>query len=146
MSNTTKSQPLDQLKHYIKTKGLVVPLVFGIIGLLIGAIFTGTVVGASKTPTPKAAPVAVKTVQAAAKTTTVVPKECIQALDEADRGFKLAADATSEFGDIITAIQNQDVEDIQDGTQNIKSINSSIQNLTPDYTADKLVCRAAASN
>jgi hypothetical protein len=149
---STTNQPLDQLKNHLKEKGLLIPLIIAVValvaGLLIGTILGGASAESSAKSAPAAKPVPAVTVTATPAAQVVeqksVPKECTDALDEADHGFDLASDMSDEFRDAITAIQAGDIDGIKSATKNIKSINSSLGNLAPQYNADKLVCRAAA--
>jgi hypothetical protein len=155
MSNTTNNQPLDQLKNHLKEKGLFIPVVIAIValvaGLLIGTIVGGASAENSAKSAPAAKPVPAVTVTATATPAaaevvekTTVPEACTQALNEADKGFQLASDMADEFQGAITAIQTNDIDLMKESIRNIKSINTSLGNLSPDYNAHKLVCRAAA--
>jgi uncharacterized protein involved in copper resistance len=147
MSTTqnNKKHPFDVLKE----KGLLAPIVAAICALLVGIIVGANVAGGdSKQQVAQAKPAPAVTVTAtpAAEVVekTTVPEACTKALDEADHGFDLASDMANEFQGAITAIQNGDLDGMKDATKNIKSINTSLGLLSPDYNADKLVCRAAA--
>jgi len=147
MSNT---QPLDEVKQYIKNKGLKAPLIIALAALVVGVMLGGLLFGgSSKSSSAKAdKPVAAVTSTPQPAVTQVVekssvPKECLDALDEADRGFDLASDMSSEFRDAITAIQLSDVDGMNTATKHIQKINSSLGTLSPQYNADKLICRAA---
>jgi hypothetical protein len=146
---STTNQPIDQLKNHLKEKGLLIPVIIAVVALVAGLLIGTILGGASAESSNKAAkPVPAVTVTATPAAQVVeqksVPTECTDALDEADRGFNLASDMSDEFSDAITAIQNGDLEGMKSATKNIKSINSSLGNLAPQYNADKLVCRAAA--
>lgn len=139
MTNT-KNRPMDKIKDKLKEKGLLLPLIVGVVALILGIVLgssTGKAEAVVKTHT------VTKTVQVKVPVPTV-PKQCLDALDEADHGFTLASDMTSSFSDAIKAIQAADISGMTSATDDIKSINSSLDALSPQYNANKMLCRGAA--
>jgi len=95
----------------------------------------------SAEPTP-GTPGATKTVQGPTK--TVVPQSCLDALDMADSGFGLAADAMGIVSDAFTAISEFDMDGVERASAKLSETTSGFTDLSPKYNAAKEQCRAAS--
>lgn len=125
------------------TRKKVTLIVAGSVMLFIVGLLIGMGVGHTHTVTKT---VAVNHTQTITKTVNVptVPDQCLIALDEADKGFTIAARLGGTFGDFVTAVANQDTAGIQKATTDVKGINNDLSSVSPAYNVNKAACRNAS--
>ena len=74
----------------------------------------------------------------------VTPNACVEALRLADRGFSISGDVMSIVQDAFTAVQNYDVEALNDATDRMADKNAELHSNINPYVDAKSACLASA--
>lgn len=75
----------------------------------------------------------------------VTPQSCLDALNAADEGFTLAADAMSAVSDIMTAVSTFDIAGVEQGNAELSRIEGLLTTVMDPYITSKEACRASAN-
>lgn len=83
---------------------------------------------------------------AAAETKTVVPQECLDALDDADQIGSLTADFAGATVKALRASANFDAAGIRAATRTYASVNRRLDPVVDSYISNRDACQDAAKN
>lgn len=120
--------PLNETPQRPRKRGLSgAPLVatlllLGVGGLVIG-LTSGTAIGAANKPEQ-------------------APAVCIEALQHADSGFGISADAMGYAADALGAAGRFNVSDMREATEGIEEENQKFQKLSPKYKSAREACNS----
>lgn len=87
-----------------------------------------------------------KTVEVPGPATNETPKACLDALDAADDGFRLAGDGMTAASEGFMAISNSDLAGLEASANKISAAGAELEGVAPRYKTAREACRSTSSN